>query len=131
AIPGFGYDGQCPPVAFHTRLAAFDFPSDDGVAHNAYAVGVRDHDGAIEEAGVFEPCSASHFSVAIEGEPATEDCVSGTLAAGEDGGYSGADGTLSYFEFAAARDQRGVAYFDAFDVGNGVVGAGFAIEGDA
>jgi hypothetical protein len=47
------------------------------------------------------------------------------------GGDAGADGTLADYEFAAAGDDRGVADLDAFDICNGVVEAGSAVEGDA
>ena len=49
AVPGFGDDGQGPPVAFHVGLAALHFPGDDRIAHHADAVGVGDHDRAVEE----------------------------------------------------------------------------------
>ena len=41
---------------------------------------------------------------------------------------TGPSPTLS---FPLAGDERGVSDFDALDVGDGVVGAGSAIEGDA
>ena len=75
AVPGFGDDGEGPPVAFHVGRAVFYFPGDDGVADDADAVGVGDHDGAVEEAGVVDPGGAGHFTVAVEGEPGGEDGV--------------------------------------------------------
>src|SRR5271167_1566257 len=131
AVPGFGYHGQRPPIAFHVGLAALHFPGYDGVAHHAYAVRVGDHDGAIQEAGVFQPSRARHLAVAVEREPGSEDGVVGVAAAGMDGGYAGADWAFSNFELAAAGDERGVSDFDAFDIGDGVVRAGGAVEGDA
>ena len=121
AVPGFGDDGQGPPVAFHVGLAALHFPGDDGVAHHAYAVGVGDHDGAVEEAGVFEPGGAGHFAVAVEREPGAEDGVVRVFPARMNGGDAGADRAFSDFELAAAGDERGVSDFNAFDVGDGVV----------
>ena len=47
------------------------------------------------------------------------------------GGDAGADGAFTDFELAAAGDERGVSDFYAADVGDGVVGAGVAVEGDA
>jgi hypothetical protein len=94
-------------------------------------VRVGDHDGAVEKAGVFEPCGAGHFSVAVEREPAAEDGVIRVLAARMNSGDSGADRAFADFEFAAAGDERGVAYLHAFDVGDGVVGAGRAVERDS
>ena len=112
-------------------VAAFDLPGDDGVADHADAVRVGDHHRAVEEAGVVDPGGAGHFAVAVEGEPGGEDGVVGSLAAGMNGGDAGADGAFADYEFAVAGDQRGVADLDAFDVGDGVVGAGSAVEGDA
>ena len=47
------------------------------------------------------------------------------------GGDAGADRAFADFEFAAAGDERGVSDFYAFDVGDGVIRAGCAVEGDA
>ena len=95
AVPGFGDDGEGPPVAFHVRRAVFYLPGDDGVADDAHAVGVGDHYGAVEEAGVFDPGGSGHFAVAVEGEPGGEDGVVAGLAARMDGGDSGADGAFA------------------------------------
>ena len=46
-------------------------------------------------------------------------------------GNAGADGAFPDFELAGAGDECGVSYFDAVDVGDGVVRAGVAVEGDA
>ncbi len=48
-----------------------------------------------------------------------------------DSGDAGAHRSLANFEFACAGDERGVADLDAFHVGDGVVAAGIAIEGDS
>ena len=100
AVPGFGDDGERPPVAFHVGRAVFDLPRDHGVADHADAVGVGDHDGAVEEAGVVDPGGAGHFTVAVEGEPGGEYGVVTGFAAGMDGGDAGADGSLSDYQFA-------------------------------
>jgi hypothetical protein len=131
AVPGFGDDGQRPPVAFHIGRAVFNLPGDDGVADDADAVRVGDHDGAVEEAGIVDPGGAGHFAVAVEGEPGGEDGVVAGLAAGMNGGDAGADRALADYELAAAGDEGGVADLDSFDICNGVVGAGGAVEGDA
>src|ERR1019366_1030763 len=131
AVPGFGHHGQGPPVAFHVGLAALHFPGDDGVANQADAVRVGDHDGAVEEAGVFEPGSAGHLSVAVEGEPGAEDGVVRVPAPRMDGGDAGGDRAFTDFELAAAGDERGVSDFNAVDVGDGVVRPGSTVEGDA
>jgi len=47
------------------------------------------------------------------------------------GGDAGTNGTFANFEFAFAGDERGVADFDSLHVGDGVVGAGCAVEGNA
>src|SRR5882762_8779036 len=131
AVPGFGHHGQRPPVAFHVGLAALDFPGDYGVTNHADAVRVGDHDGAVEEAGVFEPGCAGHLAVAVEREPGAEDGVVRILAAGMNGGDAGADWAFSDFELAAAGDEGGVSDFDAVDIGDGVVRSGVAVERDA
>ncbi len=53
------------------------------------------------------------------------------FAARKNGGDAGADRAFSDFELAAAGDERGVSDFYAVDVGDGVVRAGRAVEGDA
>ncbi len=62
---------------------------------------------------------------------APKTAILGVFAARENGGDTGAYRTFSYLELAAAGDERGVADFDTLDVGDGVVGAGRAVEGDA
>ena len=106
-------------------------PGDDRVADHADAVRVGDHHGAVEKAGVVDPGGAGHFAVAVEGEPGGENGVVTGFAAGMDCGDSGADGAFANYEFALAGDERGVADFDSFNVCDGVVGAGSAVEGDA
>ena len=110
AVPGLGDDGQRPPVAAGIGLAVGDAPLDDGVAHDADAVGVGDHHGAFEEAGFFDPGGAGHFAVAVVREPAGEDGIHhGIFAARENGGNACADGALADDELALAGDERGVA----------------------
>src|ERR1700687_4189617 len=46
-------------------------------------------------------------------------------------GDAGADRAFSDFELAVAGDERGVSYFYAVDVGDGVIRAGCTVEGDA
>ena len=108
-----------------------DSPGNDGVSDHAYAVGVGDHDWAIEKAGFFEPCGARHFSISVERKPGAEHLIEGILATREDGGDSGAYRAFSDFEFATAGDERGVSHFNALHVGDGIVGAGSAVEWDA
>ena len=97
----------------------------------SYAVGVCDHNGAVEKTGLFEPGGAGHFAIAVEREPGAEYGVERIFAARKNGGNAGADWTFAYYEFAVAGDWRGVSDFYAADVGDGVVGAGSAIEWDA
>ena len=131
AVPGFGDDRKRPPVAFHIGRAVLDLPGDDGVANHANAVRVGDHDGAIEESGVVDPGCAGHFAVAVEREPGGENGVVAGLSARMNGGDAGAHRAFADFEFAFAGDERGVADLDSFDVGDGIVGAGSAVEGNA
>src|SRR5579863_3331754 len=131
AVPSFGDDGERPEITFHVRAAVFDFPGDDGVADDADAVGIGDHDGAVEEAGVVDPGSPGHLAVAVEGEPGGEDGVVGSFAAGMNGGDTGADGAGADDEFSFSGDEGGVADFNAGNVGDGIVGTGDAVEGNA
>ncbi len=131
AIPGFGDDRERPPVAFHVGGAVFDLPGDDSVANDAHAVRVGDHDRAVEESGVVDPGRAGHFAVAVESEPGGEDSVVAGFAARMNRGDAGANWALADLEFAFAGDERGVADFDSFHVGDGIVGAGGAVERNA
>jgi hypothetical protein len=131
AVPGFGDNGQGPPVAFHIGGAMLNFPGDDRIAHHADAVGIGDHDGAIEESGIVDPGRASHFAIAVQCEPGGEYGIIARLAARVDGRDSGADWAFADLELAFAGDQGSVAHFDAFDVGNGVIGTGCAVEGSS
>ncbi len=131
AVPSFGDHGQRPEVAFHVRRAVFELPGNDGVAHDADAVRVGDHHGAVEEAGIVDPRGAGHFTITVKRKPGGEDGVVGSFSARMDGGHAGTHRSLADYEFAFAGDERGVSDFDALDVGDGVVGAGIAIEWDA
>jgi hypothetical protein len=94
-------------------------------------VGVGDHDGTVEKAGVVDPGSACHFAIAVESEPGGEDGVVAGFSARMNGRDASTNWSLADFEFTFAGDERGVADFDSLDVGDGVVGAGSAIEGNA
>jgi len=65
-------------------------------------VGVGDHDWAFQEAGIFDPCGTSHFTVSVEREPAGEYRVERILATGKNGSHAGAHGTDADFQSAAA-----------------------------
>src|SRR5271165_434310 len=71
-IPGFGNNRKRPPVAAGVGLAMVYTPLNHRIAHDADAVRVGDHYRAFEEAGLFDPGSAGHFSVAILRKPAGE-----------------------------------------------------------
>ena len=131
AIPCFGDNGERPPIAFHVGCTVLHFPGDDGIAHNADAMRVGDHDRAIEQAGIFKPRGAGHFSIAVEREPGAKDRVGRGFSAGQNRGDAGANGAFADFEFAVAGNERGVADLDAFDVRNRVIRAGRAVEGNA
>src|SRR5690348_2915941 len=109
-----------------------DPPLNDGIANDADAVRVGDHDRAFEEAGFFDPSGAGHFTVAVERPPAGHDgVIHGIFAARENGGDASAYGAFADLEFAIAGDERGVADEDAGNVANGVQRAGSAVERDA
>ena len=71
----------------------------------------------------------SPLPLSVNQAPKTESLR--VFPARKNGGDAGADWAFSDFEFAAAGDERGVSDFDAFDVGDGVVRAGRAVEGNA
>src|SRR5688572_32289912 len=48
------------------------FPLDDGIAHDANAVRIRDRDWPLEHAALLDPRRAGHFAVAVEREPGSE-----------------------------------------------------------
>src|SRR5208283_5488700 len=102
AVPGFGDNGERPPVAFRIGRAVFDLPGDDGIADDPHAVRVGDHDRAIEKAGVFHPGGTGHLAVAVERKPGAENRVAGILATGKNCGHSGADGPFADLESSFA-----------------------------
>jgi hypothetical protein len=91
-------------------------------------VRVGDQHRAFKKAGLFHPGSAGHFAVAVESEPAGEDRVGGSLAAGEDGGDAGAHRPCTDAQLSFTFDDGAVAHFDAGHIGDGVERAGDAVE---
>src|SRR5580700_2717105 len=77
-----------------TKLAELGSPLDECVANNAYAVGVGDHHGSVEEAGLLDPGGAGHFAIAVLGKPTAEGQVVTCFAARPDDGYACADAGL-------------------------------------
>src|SRR5712675_1222072 len=129
AVPGFGNNGQRPPVAGGIGLAVRDAPLDDRVAHHADAVRVGDHHRAFEEAGFFYPGGAGHFAIAVERPPAGKNRIThGILAARENRGDPGANGAFADLEFSLASNERGVADGDAGDVCDGIQRAWRSVE---
>ena len=132
AVVGFGDHGQRPPVAALVGSAVLHTPLDHGIAHDSHTVGVCDHDGTFEKAGLLHPGGAGHLTVAVKGGPAGENGIAEALvAAREDGGDSRADGALADDQLAGAGYQRGKSDFDARDVSDGVEGPRSAVEWDA
>src|SRR5881394_2578067 len=132
AVPGFGNDRKRPPVPGGIGLAVIDAPLNHGVADDADAVRVGDHDGAFEESGFFDPGGAGHFTVSVLRKPSGDDGIGhGIFPARKNGGDAGADGAFSDLESSVAGNQSGVADEDAGNVGDGVVGAGSAVERNA
>src|SRR5207302_1846852 len=75
--------------------------------------------------------SALGHAAAAGAEPGREHRAGGLPAARQEGGHARADGPLADLELPLAGDEGGVADLDTLDVGDGVEGAGSAIEGDA
>src|SRR5579864_135515 len=100
AVPGFGNDGERPPVAFHVGSAVLHLPGNDGVANDSYAMGIGNHDWAIEESRIVDPGCAGHLAIAVEGEPCRENGIVAGFATRMDGGDAGANWTLADFKFS-------------------------------
>ena len=115
AVVGLGHDRQAPPIPGSVRRAVGDAPFDHGVAHDADAVGVGQHDRAFEKAALLDPGHAGHLAVAVEAEPTGENRMiqRAFLAARQDRGDARADRTDADFQLAFALDQRGEAHLDA------------------
>ena len=131
AIPGFGDDRERPPIFERQRGAVLQLPGDNRVAHDPHAVGVGDHHRTVKKAGFIDPGGASHFAIAVFGEPAGKNRIDGRLASRKNGGDAGAHGAFAHFQFSFAGNQGAVADFDAFHVGDGIERAGRAFEGHA
>ena len=52
-----------------------DTPLNDGIANDADAVRVGDHDGAFEETRFFDPGGAGHFPISVLRKPSRENSV--------------------------------------------------------
>src|SRR5262249_519554 len=99
AVVGFADHGSRPPISVCVRGAMFDAPCDHGIVNNAHAVGVGDHDRAVEKSGIVDPGAAGKLSSAIEREPAGKDLIRDVvLATRKDGGDSCADGAHANLE---------------------------------
>jgi len=79
------------------------FQAMTGVADHANAVGVGDHDGTVEKAGVVDPGSACHFAIAVESEPGGEDGVVAGFSARMNGRDASTNWSLADFEFTFRR----------------------------
>src|SRR5258708_31955832 len=119
AIPCFRDDGQRPPITGGIGLAVRDTPLNDSVANDADAVRVGDHYRTFEEARLFDPGRAGHFTIAVERPPAGENgIVHRVFSAREHGGHSRSNRPLAYLKFSFALIKRGVADGDAGNVGD-------------
>src|SRR5581483_5623369 len=106
-------------------------PGNDRISYGPDAVGVCDHDWAVEKAGVVHPVGAGHFAVAVEAEIAGEDLVLGVLPAWQDRSHPGANWPDTHFEGTAAGNESCVAHLNSGNVGDGIERTGSAIERNA
>ena len=128
AVPGLGDHRQRPPVAGGVRLALTNTPGDRRLVDRTDAVGVGDHDRALELAGLLDPGGAGHLAVAIERKPGTEDRpLEAVLAAWQHRRHPGPHRAA----VGQVLDQGCVTDRDAGDVGNRVQRPRAAVEGDA
>ncbi len=120
SVEGFRNYWQIPQIE---SRAALQVPLDIRVSHDAYAVRVGDHHGAVEESGFFDPGGSGHLAVAILRIPSGECGIGERLSAGENDRDAGANiGSLN---------QRCVADLNSGDVRDGVQRAGCSIERNA
>ena len=87
AVPGFGHDRERPRIAFLSAAAVFQSPGDNGIAHHAHAMRVRDHHRALEKARVLKPGRAGHLAIAIQGKPSAENRILRIFPPGKNGSH--------------------------------------------
>src|SRR6266550_6598659 len=103
AIPRFRDDGQRPPITGWIGLAVRDAPLDDGIANNAHAVRVGEHDWPFKKAGFFDPRGTGHFAIAVQRPPAGENgIVHRVFSTRKYGGHSRSNWSLAYLKFSFA-----------------------------
>src|SRR5256885_6568175 len=96
-------------------------PGNHGVARDSDAVGVGQHDRALQKSALLYPGSAGHFAVAIQREIAGEDgIVHGIAPTGKKCRHASSDRTFADFELTLPADESGVANFHSGNIGNGI-----------
>src|SRR5579864_3329950 len=118
AIPSFRNNWKRPPVLDWNRGSVFQLPVDNGVAHNAHAVRIGDHHGAVKKAGFLDPCGAGHLAVAVLGEPSCKYGIHGGFASGENCCDTGTNRSDAHLQLSFAADQGAIPDLDSFDVCN-------------
>ena len=78
----------------------FDLPRNHGIAHYSHTVGICNHDGAVQETGIVDPCGPGHLAIAVQSEPGGKHSVIGMFAARMDGSNPGADWAFSNLKLA-------------------------------
>ena len=122
AIPGFGHDR---PSRFAEALRR---PFLDAGIDLTDGIGVGDADGALHDAEILQIGLARHLAIAVEIEEAAIDRMRIVAPAREDDGDARAHRPLADLERPLATDQRDLPDLDPRHIGDGVEGAGRALE---
>ena len=117
AVVGLGDDRQ-PPRLQHVLLG--NLPPDDGVPHDADAVGIGHRHRPFQQPALLDPGRAGHFAVAVQREPRGEDRLRVAFPARVDHRHTGAHRSRPHHQLSASGNEGGLADFDARHVGDGV-----------
>src|ERR1041385_4114625 len=129
AVVCFGNNWISIPEVFLIPMLV-DKPFENGIAHNANAIGIGDHDRCFEKSRFGNPRCARHFAIAIETVPIS---INGIIrfTAGKSCSYAGSYRSFANHVFALAGDDGGVTHFHTSHVGDCVILSWYSFEGDA
>src|SRR5438128_4105219 len=128
AIPSLCLYGERPPIVTGTNFLVLDNPLNHGVADNADAVRVRDHHGADQKTGFFDPRGSGHFAVPVQGPPPGHHRIVEISSARKNRGDSRAHRSFSNNQFPFAGNQGSVTDEDTGNIGDGILWPGRAVK---
>src|SRR5215210_958437 len=108
-----------------------EHPLDHGVTCDPDAVSVGDEHRTFQHTGVFEPGSARHLSVSIQGEPPAEHRRGLAAPAGEDGGDTGSHRATALLQGTVTGNEWDVSDLHSGHIGDGVEPPGCSIKRNA